>query len=232
MRYFEFGRNNNRKVVGKNYCQTSEVFDLDFKKGIPFIDQLSSLPNYLGKLDNSKFPDVEPRVKFQLNSGSKQTDLINIINTNSRGLFISNRLKGLMENFNLMEHKFYSGELFIEEKPLLYYWFHPVVEDLKWIDFSKSVFSIMDAELIIKEVDQRVFESEKNYQNFRLNNKNNIQMKTIFLNKEFFKDLDFFYLPGFQFGYKYFISNELKLEMEKKKISGVAFKSQTYINDY
>ncbi len=97
-------------------------------------------PNSITNLKNSYFPDFEPEIIVQLEKKAKLTDIVSHLNFLCRGLFINEKVKNILEQFNLPDHKFYPGSLIYQDQKLSYFWFHLVKKDLQGINFSESEF--------------------------------------------------------------------------------------------
>jgi len=219
MKYYTLQKAIYRKDIGKHFTQTEEVKDIDFLEGIPRIEQLHNLPYHHVHLTNHEFPNFKPRIKFRLKEGAKLTDVLGIPNMNAYGFFLSEKFKNLLEKFNLMEHKFYEGQLYLNDSILRYFWFHPKENNFEWIDFDKTdvFFKYNDAPPIkINNYDE--------YQS-KYHNKGGFELQNINLKKDI-PNFDLFYLPFVNYGCDFFISESLMNVIIKEKITGIEIKEQ------
>jgi hypothetical protein len=220
MKYYLLKRSLKRKDVGIAFGQTEEYFDFEAKEGIPRIKELESLPNYHGKLRNDEFPDFVPRIKFKLAVKGKLSDLVDIPNMNAKGMLVSPKFKKLLEMFKLQEHRFYTGHLKVGEFFLEYFWFHPLSEKMdKFIDFEKSIFEDSNEKrIIIASLNDKLGYYEKYGVSFFI--------KKIILKQS----LDLFYIPNFQYGDDFFISEPFMQALKKEKITGIEIQEQDILS--
>jgi hypothetical protein len=91
-------------------------------------------------LNNKEYPKENPDLIFELDEEAKLTDYIKPSNISAKGLLINEKIKKLIENFNIIEHRIYSATLFSNKQALNYYWLHLIKKDHKEVDFENSDF--------------------------------------------------------------------------------------------
>ncbi|MFN8294871.1 MAG: hypothetical protein U0T69_01690 [Chitinophagales bacterium] len=97
-------------------------------------------PNSMTKLSNDRIPDFEPELIFELDKKAKLTDFISQSIISSRGLLINKKVKDILEQFRLPEHKFYPAKIFHKNEVFQYFWLHLIDNNYDDIDYSKSIF--------------------------------------------------------------------------------------------
>lgn len=120
------------KETGMAYPAVESYEDYDFK-GF----------NSVYNLDSDCFPDFTPDIRFKLAKGAKLCDVMGQGTISACGLLINEKVKEVLEQFNLIPHKYFSAT--IEDKGVIhqYFWVHFVWEDgIKHLDFENSKFQI------------------------------------------------------------------------------------------
>ncbi len=222
MKYYLLNRSLKRKDVGVAFGQTTELWDLDFVKGIPYIKQLESLPNYHGKLRNDEFPTFEPRIKFELSEKGKVTDLVDIPNINCNGMLVSPKFRELLERFTLIEQRFYPGKLKVGDFFLEYFWFHPC----SWE--ADLLFNFQETDFIDSIGRFAKIGSLADRASYYAKHGAALKLKKVILSETGAR-LDLFYIPKFQYLTDFFISEALMKAIKKEKITGVEIKEQEII---
>jgi hypothetical protein len=134
-----------------------------------------------------------------------------------RGLFLSDRFKAILSDFNLPNHRFFRSTVIKDNVPYTYYWFHLIQSDYrKNVVFPRTTFS--------------------NWRNLRLNNYEDylefaskddkfgqLRAETVTLDKIFDKTLDLFMISAFD--QALYISERLKDRIIKENITGIEVKS-------
>lgn len=199
-------------------------------KGVPdgFNFTMYDKPNSITNLDNDFFPDFDPEIIVQLEEKAKLTDVVSHTNFPCRGLFINEKLKNILSQYILPEHKFYPGILKYFDNNLNYYWFHLVKKNFYGIDVASSEFrtgfSPADLDNDIYKVntfDQFLLLQEKLGPNLLWGSK--IVLSEIYKNKCF----DVLFFPHLHFDI--FISEILANRLIKEKISGIEIKEQNFL---
>lgn len=171
----------------------------------------------------SKFAEIALNLKFELAKRSKVTDIISQSAISADGFIISERVKNILQEFNIIQHKYY--EVIIQDAlkriPENYYWLHtvPKKEFLNWIDYAKSKFYRTKYTFRNEDIE---ISSVNDYYNFYKNNDRliwGIEADEIKLNENFDKSLDMFIFPDFSF--RMTISQKLKDAFIQEKISGI-----------
>jgi hypothetical protein len=218
MRYYLLQKAITRKEIGKHSLQTEEVKDIDFIPDIPRIDQLHNLPNHHIHLTNDEFPKFEPRIKFRLKEGAKLTDSLNYPNMRAKGLLVSPKLKFILQQFNLMEHKFYPAQIYVENIQIEYFWFHQIAKPFQGINFIKSeiYYCFEDNEPIL-------IQNEIKYR--EVFNKGLLKINKLIFNDNL-QGYDVFYIPHSNNGSPLFITEPLFRALKKEKITGIEILEQ------
>lgn len=131
MKYYLLSWSVNKKEIGY-YPQTI---------GNEFIDENGELPLYSkGNITNEEFPSDLTNFNFEIHKKAKLTDVVDASNISARGLLVSEKVKNIMSEFNILNHKFYSASVLFKGKEYSYYWLHIVNTSLEGIDFLNSNF--------------------------------------------------------------------------------------------
>jgi len=223
MKYYLLTRSLKRKDVGVAFGQTKEFWD-GAVGAYGWQNLLEAMPEYHGNLKNDRFPDFEPRIKFELSEKGKLSDLVGVPNMVANGMLVSPKFKALLEQFDLMEHRFYEGQIktgvFFRE----YFWFHPLSEHAeRFVDFENSIFKETNGNLV-------KLKSLKDSLGYYSKHNVSIDIYKIVL-KENSKHIDLFYIPYFQFSTEFFISEPLMKAIKKEKITGIEIKEQDILGD-
>lgn len=197
----------------------------------PQVQKMNSGYNY--KADNSvyalskayeNFPDFEPDLDyFVVHSQAKLTDLLSVTPVHG-GFLISERLKNIFEQFNIVPHKYYPARLKHRKKFYEnYFWMHIICDLTDYVDYQKSTFFIYyNYGHNIGFVDVN---SKEGY--FQMKEKVNLdnpgKTVTIWADKIYFannfdKNLDLFEISTFNSNY--YISSSLKEKILQEKITG------------
>lgn len=204
--------------TGPQFPQVQEMikgYDYDAKNSV---DELAKFYDSL--------PPFEPNLNsFILHKQAKPTDFLSNSLT-SVGYLISEKVKTLLSQFNLPEHKFYRASVIHKKESVQgYYWFQIVNDFRKFVDYGKSEF------FIYKNFSQNAgsidIQSEKDY----LEKNSSIMIKDpttriwaskIAFTYAFPKQLDLFALS--KFNANTFISKKLSQSMIDHHITGLDIK--------
>lgn len=186
--------------------------------------QLEVPKNYF-KVDNNfkilgfrEFPINAPNLdNFIVKNAAKLTDVMSSDSPNSSiGIFVNEKIKELILSYNMKGGDFYkstfvSKNLELTKKEFNYYFLH-LIECVQIIDFQKSEFEDLSTNTIVsvsKEEDLPIFKRAK---------------------KLVLKETpDIFRSP---YKVEILVSESLKSEMEKMKISGIWFEKYTWNEFY
>jgi hypothetical protein len=131
------------KETGMAYPAVESFEDYDFNKATSVY-----------KLDSDSFPDFVPDIRFQLAKGAKLCDIMGQGTISACGLLISQNVKDVLDQFNLVPHKYFPATIEDKGTTHQYYWVHFVWEDgIKYLDFAKSKFKIKRASKDLGEVE-------------------------------------------------------------------------------
>ena len=199
---YESGEN-----VGKTFPQSQEIVS-----NISINESNHLLKNQGKSTDDVYIPD------FLLHSKAKVTDLI----SSSICIYpiISNKLKNILENFINSNTEFLSMNLIVKQEKLKYWILNIFKSNFRYIDFEKSTFEKINGlnNSLINIYPKSDFEFIE-----MINNKKafeGICIKRLFL-KEGIED-QIFLMNRFN-GNSYFISENLKKQIEAAKCTGIKF---------
>lgn len=129
------------KETGMAYPAVESYEDYDFK-GI----------NSVYNLDSDTFPNFTPDIRFKLAKGANLCDIMGQSTISACGLLISQDVKEVLEQYNLIPHKYYNAH--IEGAKKLYYWVHFVWEKgIDFLDFKLSKFKVKRASKDLGEIE-------------------------------------------------------------------------------
>ena len=96
------------------------------------------------KISRNGFPDEAPDLdSFILHGRAKPTDLVSNAITSGSGLFVSKKLKAILSNHNLGDHRFYPAKVVYKNKAIEgYYWAQLVRNFTDSVDYDRSTFFI------------------------------------------------------------------------------------------
>ena len=159
--WYTFTTSTELKIVG-DYPQTDGMkLDYDLRK-----------PTSVWNLPNCSFPDFEPDLDyFLLTKKAKLTDIVSTALINAAGFIVSEKVKNILSEFRLPEHKYFSAKLKYKNQIYSnYYWLHFGSDNAALIDFNNSTFVRRDPiltfnddmeELVISNVSDLDNESRK-----------------------------------------------------------------------
>ncbi len=214
MIYYEAGLTVDKKIIGK-YPQIPGLID-GYNK---------TMPNSMTKIKWNEFPDFIPDLRYEVQRGSKVTDVIDLANTDSSGFLINEKLLDIFLKFNLVRFHYYPAQVFHLQKCYKYFLLHLLpLEDFLGIDFDKSIFFEQNV-IYRSKINEVKFHDEVSFLEVFSNFKNKdhcIQAEKIILTNDFRnKNIDIFY---FKFGLtRVLFSERLVDEIKKNKITGFEF---------
>jgi hypothetical protein len=176
----------------------------------------------------TEFVNFDTELLFALQPGAILTDVLSQAAISANGLLISQRLKVLLDKFQLMPHKFYRTAIVTMEGQKIYYWLHFVDNSYKdKIDYDRSVFywtkSTFKKDIIKLASYDEYLELKK--QNGILWG---VKAEKIELNQFFDKHLDMFSCLPFDLGI--YISAKLYDVLLQEKITGINIKESELLN--
>ncbi|GGD08082.1 hypothetical protein [Hyunsoonleella pacifica] len=98
---------------------------------------------YIQEINRAGLRDINGLMEFDLEQGANFTDILSHGGIFfSTGLLISESFKDFLSQFNLFDHKFYSGKLNLNDSVENIYWlkFDTSDDNLEMIDFKRSTF--------------------------------------------------------------------------------------------
>ncbi len=107
------------------------------------VQKPDSIYSHLKKSRNG-FPDEVPDLdSFILHGRAKPTDLVSNAIASGSGLFVSEKLKSILSNHNLADHRFYPAKVAYKNKSIEnYYWAQLMGNFTDTVDFTRSTFFI------------------------------------------------------------------------------------------
>lgn len=153
---------------------------------------------------------------------SKLTDIISSWIISGYGFLISKKLKTLLSKFNLCRHEYYGVTLKLENDGSIrddYFWLHLGTSEIyEQVDYKKSKFYTTDASIREEDIELTCFQDYKDFVNSKEPGWG------IFAEEIHFKEgyeLPFDVFVFHYFSMKVYITEALKLEIEKQGITGV-----------
>ena len=218
MKYYRLENSVNTKETGRNAIQ------------LTFADKKTM--DSCWSLVDEEFPNFKPDLRFDLEKGSKLTDLVSS-GVDVPGFMINERVKNIFEQCKLPEHRYYEASV-KDHKGVVhpYYYLHIMPNDYSIIDFDKTIFKKTEEPMKIwPELAFQNVEEIKNAPEIRI--KNVAEMKKY--EDEFFPNLyvildvlrihdcekyDMLYFPDVDVNTKY-ISEKLADMLKSEKITGI-----------
>jgi len=163
----------NRKIMGDCYPQIETIEPIDIAES----------------LTSWNFPESNILFEVILHKNAKITDVLSNFQTNSSGLMVSKRLKEILDNFKLMEHKYYPVK--IKGHNEIYYWLHLSDMQLSYnLDYNHSSFyqtkyNSIQGEIILSSFNEYEILKKKFGSSF------GVRLKETTLNEDSLKKLDF-----------------------------------------
>jgi len=225
MEYYILSNSTDEKIIGKKYPQC---------KGIPSDMGLTSKwfeqPNSMTKLTNDEFPDFEPELIFELEEKAILTDVVSPSNISAKGFLVNEKVKSILSDFTLMEHKYYPAILIFKGSKLPYYWLHFKENEntfLGGIDFPDSIFKITN--LAFMKIDDVKILSYDDFWNKKmaLPMKHIRAEKIVLESKLYEKKIDLFYISYITSCF--FVSKNMKMEIEMNNITGFEIQNQNVL---
>lgn len=167
------------------------------------------------------YPEVDFKFRFKKLKTAKKTDFMSFTpNLKHAKFLVRNETLELLSTFKLQRFLAYETEIYDSHSDNLdhsYKLFYSVLQDWNVIDFEKTVFTYGGYGNIPKT--EHRFVDVDEYMNFH---KKILDVKTLGLNDEFDRSLDYFHtrLGGV------FVSERLKNALEENDVTGIYFKNK------
>lgn len=214
MKYFFLKNSAKKEEIGNVYPQCEGMAE-------GYTHKRFEQPNSMTKLTNDSFPGQDPDLLFDLNKKGILTDVVSPSNLSAKGLLVNQRTKHILDEFDLMPHKYYPAT--IREKGISYdyFWLHLVKKDLSGIDFQESEFEITN--LVYMPIsDIEISDFEDYMEKAKSLSMKHIRAKKIVLDKTIKTDLIYFrYISS-----DILISENLAIELAKSNITGIEIVEQ------
>ncbi|MBL4715988.1 MAG: hypothetical protein JKX95_05085 [Bacteroidia bacterium] len=219
MKYYILSHASDQKVIGE-YPQTKPT-EAPYQNGLFDPDSRSNL-------ENDKFPEIPPKLDLELDKKAKLTDIISASNIQAVGLFINEKVKNILSEFNILNHEFYEGSLSHNGKTDPYFWLHIVNDSLKGIDFENSIFA--ETDLFGDKVNEVRVDSESDWyiKNKECEDMNFLNADKLVFTANFMdRNYDIFLFP---YIHHYIIVSERVIQsLEDFKITGYHIKKADFI---
>ncbi|MEZ4906499.1 MAG: hypothetical protein R2771_02385 [Saprospiraceae bacterium] len=204
----------NTKETGSAYPQAGLTLNYNRKS-----------PNSIRNLKSCELPSFEPNFNyFELKMNANTTDLLSA-SMSLYGLMISKKLKFLLLLFDLQEFKLFDVPVLTPFESYQYYWLHFGPTDiLKKVNYPESEFSLYEFGAKKENI------SINSFEDFTLILKSISNMSYIKAEKITLFTLptyDLFVIPLIDG--QYIISNKLKNEIERSKLTGIEIKPASHI---
>lgn len=210
MIFYNIGHTNEIDIIG-HYPQTKETVSSSYH-----IDNFNSIE----KVSPNAFPDFTPKYGLDLHKESNETDILDR-GALEFGFILSEKLKFLLERFNLPPHRFYPIDVYNAKNQ--YYWLHYITDFEQFFDVRNTEVEIFDI-FKLEVIENKIFNSFQELINFNRNlvlqMGKTMRYKSISLHSNFPK-FDLFEVTGA----KNFtlITKSLKDELENENITGLEY---------
>jgi len=186
-------------------------------KGVTF--QLTPLKeNDISMLFWDEFPEITPKLYFDLEENAYVTDILSQATINQSGFVISARLKEILSKFNLVNHELYALNIGNLNEANDFHWLNLVPEKLHLhIDYSKSNFYTTELGFQEDDIVVNSFSDYKEKLSF-LKSDFSIESDLIFFEKGFHIPYDLFVISYFDDDI--YVSERLVEVLKKNNISG------------
>jgi len=223
MKYLFISEATDEKTIGRKYHQCKGMPD-----GMGLTYKWFEQPNSMTKLTNDEFPDFEPELIFELEEKAILTDAVSPSNISAKGFLINQKVKDILQHFNLMEHKYYPATLIIKGNRLEYFWLHFKDNSdyfLSNIDYKKTRFHLCN--LLFQKTDDVTIDSYKEYIEKKMPisyiSASKLTLNEVLIEKEY----DLFYIRG-MFLYP-FVSSRLIEVLKAYNVTGFEFRKQSIL---
>ncbi len=167
-----------------------------------------------------------PKLSFELSRSAFLTDVLKDATISAPGFLISERVKRLLDSFNIMRHQFFPAPVRTRRSVHGYYWWHLCEPKLTTrLDYERSTF--YRTEFGFRE-EPIVLTSYRQYEKLKKRDKEasfGVELDSIVFSKSFDRTLDVFtFLP---FDRAVYCSGQLREALEGGGVSGFSFKKAT-----
>lgn len=217
MKYFALESSLDEKIMGKI-------------PQVKFFQHHCNIGEELSFIDSFRFEKIkiEPILSNAvLYKNAKQTDMINTMGDVGSvfGYLVSDDFKKLLDKFNCYGIQYFQTYIIQNEKKFYNYWQTNLYDfPFQYIDFHRTKFVL---KIEINGQSNTEILSFKNCEEFNLYRSQIRYPKYIYIKNISFNEqmnLDFFTLRYTEGGHKGIVSEKLKNEIEKSKITGVEFR--------
>ncbi len=209
--YYKIEHNTDAKVSGSTYPQ-AECLTLSNAHSIKF-DEFSNPDNL--------------KLEFKLASRAKLTDVLSQAAISAHGLLINQKLRDILEGFNLMQHQYYPVNVVTKKSIEQYYWLHLVDNSfVHFIEYSESKFFRTKFAYREEEID---LESYEDYieKKTRFGTMCGIQSDFLKLTSNFKSRLDLFVFS--RFDSSIYVTEKLKSKISDIGFTGIMFETASTI---
>lgn len=127
-------KNSTGKEIGKTYPQTNGMSN----------DYNFQIPESINFLPNLETPLHTPNLNFfKVDDKAKITDFISTGLINATGFIVNEKIKSLLDNYNIAEHMYFPARLYHKNKLINAYWLHFTKDYTPTINFQKSTFNLL-----------------------------------------------------------------------------------------
>lgn len=206
MKYFDLTKSNDIRIVGE-IPQVSATENNLF--GSPFSPINVRYDKILDKI---------PLLELEFEKKAKKTDLLSSYNIYF-GLLISEKIKQIVSDFNLPNHKFYHLNLLKNKKNVNgYYFFHFYDNLFHYLDYKKTKIAIMH-KFNFSVLDEFVLQSEEHLKEIKssLKFEEHIRLKELHFN-DTFPNYDI--MTNNILGFQTLISEKLLFALQENDITG------------
>lgn len=164
-----------------------------------------------------EFVNLDSELLFELQPKAKLTDVLSQAAISAHGLLVNKKVKDLLEEFNIMQHRYYKC-LVKDLKDVThdYYWLHMVNDFKNTIDYSTSKF------YWTKSTFRKGPINLSSYDDYLKQKKENGILWGVGIEKVAFKNFPFFDIFScIPFDMGIYISKKLKEKLHKENITGV-----------
>jgi hypothetical protein len=172
------------------------------------------------KFKHNEFPDNPPVLSTTLEKRAKLTDMLSQASISGHGLLVNSKVKDLLSQFSIMEHKFFDCPVADQNGDThQYYWMALVQPDLfELIDFEQTSFFLKKGLKNLGEVPLRNMGDyvtlKKDLDSSTIVKASNLALKSC--------NLDLFKLPLFD--NNLYVSESLKTALTENAITGIEIK--------
>lgn len=183
------------------------------------------------KLRSHEFPRVAPDLRFNLAPKALLTNVVGVGNVVAVGLLVDEKLRRILDEFNIMRHAFYDATVMAHGIRYRYYWLHIVPEDHSGIDFKRSRFATYEASFFqLGKISNVECGSEEELIH-HIDNTPGFGLEKIMLTPEFMaKQYDMFFFPRISTNPVIIISDRLCQRLIEEEITGIVIMRQDVVD--